>query len=209
MLSIPSRPEAHHQIVESLTEYSDRELVELHQQHPDRGKYFTAFFCRYSAIVYSVVQHAAESPTQVDYLFALAWREIFQQLHRVQLSSDLEATNWQNWAIDITGKTIERLDIPFPAQIRYSLAEAPPPLWCYLERGLELIPPLSRSIVVMSHCFKWNEQRIAAYLQGEGEAIAPTAISNHLAEGCNLLEASLPQDIRDIYLASHSNERGN
>jgi hypothetical protein len=201
MLSIPTQPEAEHQIIESLAKYSDRELIELHQQHPDCGKYFTAFFCRYSAIVYSVVQHAAESPTQVDYLFALAWREIFHQLHRVQLSPDVDATNWQNWAVDLTGKTIERIDVPFPAQIRYSLADAPPPLWCYLERGLDLIPPLSRSIVVMSHCFKWNEQRIAAYLQGEGETIAPTAISGHLVEGCNLLEATLPQDIRDIYLA--------
>ncbi len=201
MLSIPTHPEAHHQIVESLAEYSDRELVELHQSHPDCGKYFTAFFCRYSSIVYSVVQHAAESQIQADYLFALAWREIFQELHRVKLLPDLAATNWQNWAIDITGKTIERIDVPFPAQIRYSLNDAPPPLWCYLERGLDLIPPLSRSIVVMSHCFKWNEQRIAAYLQGEGETISPTAIPSYLAEGCHQLEASLPQDIRDIYLA--------
>jgi hypothetical protein len=209
MLSIPTHPESHHQIVESLAEYSDRELVELHQSHPDRGQYFTAFFCRYSSIVYSVVQHAAELPIQVDYLYALAWREIFNELYRVELLTDPEATNWQNWAVDITGKTVERIEVPFPAQIRYSLNDAPPPLWCYLERGLDRIPPLSRSIVVMSHCFKWNEQRIAAYLQGEGEAISPTAIPGHLAEGCDRLEASLPQDIRDIYLGIDSDDRGN
>jgi hypothetical protein len=209
MLSIPTHPESHHQIVESLAEYSDRELVELHQSQPESGKYFTAFFCRYSAIVYSVVQHAAELPIQVDYLFALAWREIFNELHRVTLLTDPESTNWQNWAVDITGKTVERIEVPFPAQIRYSLNDAPPPLWCYLERGLDRISPLSRSIVVMSHCFKWNEQRIAAYLQGEGEAISPMEITGHLAEGCDRLEASLPQDIRDIYLGSDRNDPRN
>ncbi len=201
MLTLPTLPESQHQIIATLTECSDRELVSLHQLHPDRGKYFTALFCRYGAIVYSVVQHAAESPIQVEYLFAIAWRQIFHELSQVQLLPDPEATNWQNWSIDITGKTIERVEVPFPAQIRYSLTEAPPPLWCYLERGLDRIPPVLRSIVVMTHCFKWNEQRISAYLQGEGETIAPTAIPAHLAEGCQQLEASLPQDIRDIYLA--------
>jgi hypothetical protein len=142
-------------------------------------------------------------------MFAIAWREIFHELHRVKLPAAPEITNWQNWAIDITGKTIEQSKVPFPAQIRYALNDAPPPLWCYLERGLDRISPLSRSIVVMSHCFKWNEHRIAAYLQGEGEAISPTEIPAHLTEGCHQLEASLPQDIRDIYLASPSNDLGN
>lgn len=204
MLSLPTLPEAHHTIVESLAKCSDRELVRLHQTHPDRGRYFTALFCRYSAIVYGVVQHAAESPIQQEYLFALAWRQIFQELHRVQLASP-EATNWQNWSIDITEKTLERLEIPLPEQIRYSLTAAPPPLWCYLERGLDLIPPLSRLIVLMTQSLKWNEQRISAYLQGEGETIPPTSIPAYLAEGYQQLEATLPRDIRDIYLASGSN----
>ncbi len=205
MLSIPTLPESHHQLVESLAEYSDRELVSLHQLHPERGKFFTALFCRYSAIVYSVVQHATEAPLQTDYLFAIAWRQIFQELYRVRVAVEPAATNWQNWLIDITGKTIERIEVPFVGQIRYSLADAPPPLWCYLERGLDRIPPLSRSIVVMTHCFKWNEQRISAYLQGEGELIAPTAIPTYLATGCQQLAATLPEDIREIYLAIDSN----
>jgi hypothetical protein len=205
MLLIPTLPESHHQIVESLAEYSDRELVSLHQLHPDQGKFFTALFCRYGSIVYSVVQHAAESPIQVEYLFAIAWRQIFHELHRVQLSSDAEATNWQNWLIDITGNTIDQIEVPFPAQIRYCLSDAPPPLWCYLERGLDRIPPLSRLIVVMTQNLKWNEQRIAAYLQGEGETILPTAIPTYLETGYQQLKATLPQDIRDIYLAIDSN----
>jgi hypothetical protein len=206
MLSLPTLPEYHHQIVESLSQYSDRELVNLHQLHPEQGKFFTAFFCRYEAIVYSIVQHAAESPIQINYLFASAWRQIFQELNRVQLSADPDATNWQNWSIDITGQTIDRLKIPAPEQIHYSITDAPPPFWCYLERGLDLIPPLSRLIVVMTQNLKWNENRISAYLKGEGETISPESIPTYLATGYQQLEAALPQDIRDIYLpiSSHN-----
>lgn len=203
MLSIPTLPEAHHEIVESLAHYSDRELVNLHQLHPDEGKYFTAFFCRYSPIVYSVVQHAATSPTQQEYLLAIAWRQIFQALGRVQLPPESADINWQNWTIDITGNTIDRTEVPFPEQIRYSLTAAPPPLWCYLERGLDRISPLSRLIVLMTQNFKWNEHRVSAYLQGEGETIPPESIPQYLATGYQQLEATLPQDIRDIYLTAN------
>lgn len=200
MLSIPILSEACHEIVESLADYSDRELIDLHQRHPDEGKYFTALFCRYGAIVASVVQHAAESPIQQQYLFAIAWREIFQELQRVQLPLETADINWQNWIVDITGNTIDRTVVPFPEQIRYAVTTAPPPLWCYLERGLDRISPLSRAIVVMSENFNWNEQRISAYLQGEGETISPAAVPAYLANGYQQLEATLPQDIRDIYL---------
>lgn len=201
MLSIPTLPEAHHEIVESLAHYSERELVNLHQLHPDEGKYFTAFFCRYSPLVYSVVQHAATSPNQQEYLFAIAWRQIFQALQQVQLPPESADINWQNWTIDITGNTLDRTEVPFPEQIRYSLTAAPPPLWCYLERGLDRISPLSRLIVLMTQNFKWNEHRVSAYLQGEGVTIPPELISQYLATGYQQLAATLPQDIRDIYLA--------
>jgi hypothetical protein len=200
MLSIPIFPEANHEIVRSLAIYSDRELVSLHQLHPEQGKFFTALFCRYGDIVYSVVQHAVDSQQQVDYLFAIAWREIFQELQRVKLSIDPDATNWQNWLMDITGNTIETVEIPPAAQIRYMLSAASPPLWCYLERGLDRLSPLLRLIVVMTQSLKWNEQRICAYLQGEGQTIPASSIPNYLAEGYQQLEAALPLDIRDIYL---------
>jgi hypothetical protein len=202
MLSIPTFPESNHEILRSLAIYSDRELVSLHQLHPEQGKFFTALFCRYNSIVYSVVQHAVESQLQADYLFAIAWRQIFQELQHVRLSADPEATNWQNWLIDITGDTIHRIELPPSAQIRYSLTAAPPPLWCYLNRGLDRLPPLLRLISIMTQNLKWNEQRICAYLQGEGQKISATSIPNYLAEGYQRLEADLPQDIRDIYLAS-------
>jgi hypothetical protein len=204
MLTIPTFPEANHQILRSLTVYSDRELVSLHTLHPEQGKFFTAFFCRYSSIVYSVVRHAVESERQANYLFALAWQDIFHQLRSVKLSADPDAINWQNWAIDITAGTIDRVEVPAADRVNYELATAPPPLRCYLERGLDLLAPLVRTIVVMHQCFKWNEQRICAYLEGEGEKIAVDRIPLYLAEGYRQLEANLPQDIQEIYLQPRS-----
>ncbi len=204
MLSIPTFPEANREILRALNDYSDRDLVSLHQLHPEQGKFFTALFCRYGAIVHSVVQHAVESQAQADYLFAIAWRQIFEELDRVKLSADSHATNWQNWLIDITGSTIERIEIPPPERIRYDLASAPPPLRCYLERGLDRMPALSRLIVVMNQSLKWNEQRICAYLQGEGQQIPAASIPHYLAEGYHQLAAAVPEDIRDIYLHDES-----
>ncbi len=204
MLTIPTFPEANHQILRSLTVYSDRELVSLHKIHPEQGKFFTAFFCRYSSIVYSVVRHAVASERQADYLFALAWQDIFHYLRSVKLAVDPDSTNWQNWAIDITARTIDRAEIPAPDRINYDLATAPPPLRCYLERGLDFLAPLVRTIVVMHQCFKWNEQRICAYLQGEGAKIDVDRIPDYLAEGYRQLEANLPQDIQEIYLRSRA-----
>jgi hypothetical protein len=201
MLPIPTFPEANHEILLSLATYTDRELVRLHQLHPEQGKFFTAFFCRYSSIVYSVVQHAVESEQQANYLFANAGRQIFTELGRVALSANPEATNWQNWSIDITGKTIEQIRVPMPAQIRYDVATAPPPLHCYLERGLDRLLPLVRLIVVMHQNLNWNEQRICAYLQGEGQSISVERIPDYLSEGYRQLEADLPEDMRHIYLA--------
>ncbi len=202
MLSIPTFPESNHEILLSLAIYSDRELVSLHQQHPEQGKFFTALFCRYSSIVYSVVQHAVTSQLQADYLFAISWRQIFTELQRVKLSADPAATNWQNWLIDITGSTIALTEVPSLGQIRYAITTASPPLWCYLEQELDRLPPLSRLILVMNQSLKWNEQRICAYLQGEGQKISAASIPNYLAESYQLLEAALPQDIQHIYLES-------
>ncbi|MCY7367298.1 MAG: sigma-70 family RNA polymerase sigma factor [Chamaesiphon sp.] len=202
MLSIPTFPESRHEIVQSLADYSDRELVRLHQLHPEQGKFFAALFYRYSQIVHSVVQQAVEFQVQADYLFAMSWRQIFTELQQVQLSPDPDATNWQNWLIDITGSNINRVDVPPPAQIRYVLQTAPPPLWCYLDRGLDQLSPTSRLIVIMTQNFKWDQQRISAYLQGEGERVPAAEISTYLAEGYQQLETDLPQDIRDIYLVA-------
>jgi hypothetical protein len=209
MLSIPVFPESDHEILQSLADYSDRELVYQYQLHPEQGKFFAALFYRYQAIVYDVVQQAVESQIQADYLLAICWRQIFRELQQVKLAVDPAATNWQNWLVDIAGNTMLQrrgyvedriIDLPPPDQIRYSLAAAPPPLWCYLERGLDRLPPLSRLITIMNQNFKWNEQRISAYLQGEGQKIPVHRIPDYLAAAYQQLEANLPQDIHEIYL---------
>ncbi|WP_310410507.1 sigma-70 family RNA polymerase sigma factor, partial [Chamaesiphon sp. OTE_8_metabat_110] len=137
---------------------------------------------------------------QADYLFAIAWRQIFEELARVKLSADSYATNWQNWLIDITGNTIERIEIPPADRIRYDLEAASPPLRCYLERALDRMPPLSRLIVVMNQSLKRDEHKICAYLQGEGQQIPAASIPHYLAEGYQQLTAAVPEDICDIYL---------
>jgi hypothetical protein len=55
-------------------------------------------------------------------------------------------------------------------------------------------------MVVMAKSLNWNEQRISAYLQGEGEKIPPSDIAIYLDEGYRALETALPDDIRRIYL---------
>jgi hypothetical protein len=52
----------------------------------------------------------------------------------------------------------------------------------------------------MTQSLHWNEQRISAYLQGEGEKIPAANIPDYLATAYQQLETDLPQDIRDIYL---------
>jgi hypothetical protein len=55
-------------------------------------------------------------------------------------------------------------------------------------------------MVVMAQTFHWSETRIAAYLQAEGEEISPAQVRILLQQGYQLLQAALPEDIRQIYL---------
>jgi hypothetical protein len=48
--------------------------------------------------------------------------------------------------------------------------------------------------------FHWNETKIAAYLQAEGEEISLSEVTSCLEESYRMLEAKLPADIRAIYL---------
>jgi hypothetical protein len=199
MVFSPNFPEAKHKLIASLEDLSDRELIVRCQHQRDRGQFFTGLFCRYGAIVYATIQHAVESPAQAEYLLAIVWREIFQAIERVNIPPESETVDWQAWILDITGNVLNRIEISTLRQTRYSLTVAPPPLWCYLEWALDRIPPLLRSIVVMASNLKWNEQRISAYLQGEGAKIPPEEIPSYLAEGYRRLETALPEDIRAIY----------
>ncbi|MBD2562529.1 MULTISPECIES: sigma-70 family RNA polymerase sigma factor [Nostoc] len=201
-MQIPHFPEANHPLVKSLFHHSDHELLTLFQQNPDAGKYFTVIFCRYSPIVYTLIRHSARSPVQADYLFALTWRHIYYELGGLNLTdseSGEEALTMQNWLINMTAFCINEIKLPPTEAIHYSLQATSPPLWCYVEQALDQLPPVLRLIVLMAQTFHWSETRIAAYLQAEGEAIAPNEVANFLQEGYRMLEDKLPTDIRTIY----------
>ncbi|MBE9105738.1 sigma-70 family RNA polymerase sigma factor [Nostoc cf. edaphicum LEGE 07299] len=201
-MQIPHFPEANHPLVKSLFHHSDHELLTLFQRYPDAGKYFTVIFCRYSPIVYTLIRHSARSPVQADYLFALTWRHIYYELGGLKLSdseSGEEALTMQNWLINITAFCINEIKLPPTEAIHYSLQATSPPLWCYVQQALDQLPPVLRLIVLMAQTFHWSETRIAAYLQAEGEAIAPYEVANFLQEAYRMLEDKLPTDIRSIY----------
>lgn len=202
-MQIPHFPEANHPLVKSLFHHSDQELLDLFQHHPDAGKYFTVIFCRYSPIVYTLIQHSARSPVQAEYLFALTWRHIYYELGGLDLknpSPGQTGLTLQNWLINITAVCINEIQLPPTEAIHYSLQATSPPLWCYVEQALEQLPPILRLMVLMAQTFHWSETRIAAYLQAEGEKITPPEVANFLQEGYRMLEDKLPKDIRAIYL---------
>jgi hypothetical protein len=201
-VQIPHFSESNHPIVKALFHHSDQELLTLFQRYPEQGKYFTAIFCRYTPIVFTLIRHSARSPVQADFLFALTWRHIFYEMGGLDLrdNSTPGSSSFQNWVINMTAICINQADLPPVESIHYNLQAAPPPLWCYLEQALEQVPPEIRLMVVMSQTFSWSETRIAAYLQAEGEVISPAQVRTQLQQGYQLLEEALPEDIRQIYL---------
>ena len=208
-MQIPSFPESNHPIVKALFHYSDQELLTLYQRHPEEGKYFTAIFCRYSQIVYTLIRHSGKSPVQADYLFALIWRHIFYELKSLdwrksatanEEAADKEHLTLQNWLINVTALCINQAELPPVESIRYSIDAAPPPFWTYLQQALDMLDPLQRAIVLMAQTFHWSESRISAYLQAEGDEISPVQVGKELPSAYAALEAALPEDIRTIYL---------
>jgi hypothetical protein len=208
-VQIPQFPECNHSLIQSLQHYSDQELLTLFQRHPDSGQYFTALFCRYSPIVYSLIRHTARSPVQADYLFAITWRHIYHELGGLELRSPhAEPLNLQSWLIQITAVCINQAELPAVEDIHYSLKNASPPFWCYLERALDQLQPIQRLMVLMAQTFHWGETRIAAYLQAEGEVITPAEVRAQLQDSYAQLETVLPEDIRVIYLNAQPSQWG-
>lgn len=210
-MQIPHFSESNHPIVKSLFHHSDRELLTLFQRHPEQGKYFTALFCRYSPIVYTLIRHSARSPVQAEYLFALTWRHIFYELGGLDLRHEAASSSnsFQNWLINQTAFCINQADLPPVEEIHYDLKTAPPPLWCYLEQALEQLQPAMRLMVIMAQTFNWSETRIAAYLQAEGEPLSPAQVKLELEKGYQVLERALPEDIRLIYLGEDATQLQN
>lgn len=199
-MSIPTFPEANHPLIQSAARSSDQDLLSLFQSYPDVGQYFVAIFCRYSALIYRVVQHAAKSPVQTDYLFALVWRHVFNELSGLDLAAiTASGGSFQSWLLSSTASCINLIQLPPVEEIHYDLKAASPPFWCYLDRALDELPPTLRLIIVMARTFGWSETRISAYLQAEGEVMPPAEVKRQLEKGYQLLEARLPEDIRSIY----------
>jgi hypothetical protein len=73
-----------------------------------------------------------------------------------------------------------------------------------VERALEQLPPISRFIILMAQTFSWSETRISAYLQAEGEPLSAMQVREQVQAGYRLLEATLPEDINEIYLDRRS-----
>lgn len=207
-MQIPNFPECDHDLVRELAPLSDRDLLIQFQAEPTAGRYFTAIFCRYSPIVYSLIRHSARSPVQADYLFALTWRHILHELGGLALPPEEEASpsqrslSIQSWLINVTALCINQAVLPEVEDIHYVLEEASPPLWCYVDQALDSLDPLERLILVMARTFRWSETRIAAYLQAEGERLTPTEVGKRLRVASQHLEQALPEDIYQIYVQS-------
>lgn len=201
-MQIPRFPEANHPLVQPLFQHSDLELLTLLQQHPEQGKYFTAIFCRYSPLIYTIVRHSARSRVQSDYLFAVIWRHLYYEMQGLNPQS-LETVgdnSLQTWLIKVAGVALNEVEIPPVEAINYDLESAPPPLWCHLEIALNKLPPIVRLMVLMAQTFHWSEARIAGYLQQVDEPLSVEEVQSGLTQGYQLLETALPDDIRMIYL---------
>ncbi len=217
-MQIPTFPECDHELLKPLIHHSDYSLVDSLQRSPADGKYFTALFCRYSSVVYSLIRHSAKSPVQADYLFALTWRHILNELGEIDLSpyqptstdpSDLaeETTgdttaefSLQGWLINLTAAHINQVKLPDVESIHYVLTDAPPPLWCYTERALDRLMPRHRLMILMAQTFGWSDTRISAYLQAEGEHLSAQEVRSELQTAYKALERAIPADVRTIYL---------
>ena len=207
-MQLPQFPENNHPLIQALAHYSDRELLTFFQRHPESGRYFTAIFCRYNPIVYTLISHSARSPVQADYLFACTWQHIYYELrgldlHVAESKGTDAALTLQNALINFTAFCINNMKLPPVESIYYTLGNCSPPFWCYVEQAMERLQPMLRLILVLSGTFHWSETRIAAYLQAEGETLSPSQVQAQHQQGMAALKAALPADIRTIYLDEH------
>jgi hypothetical protein len=195
---IPTFAEARHESILALQEASDTELMQSHRQEPEQAKFFIALFCRYAAIVYSIIQHVSSDSVQVDYAFALAWQRIFDQIQLLE-DHQIKSNNWQQWIVTVAGKLIGQETLPAATDISYRLREVSPPLRCYTLRSLELVQPLLRLVFIMGEQWQWSPKQIVVALRAEGEDLAEMDVPLYLAEAQKAFEKTLPLDLLEIY----------
>ncbi|MBV5257658.1 sigma-70 family RNA polymerase sigma factor [Synechococcus moorigangaii CMS01] len=198
MLQIPSFSETNHPLIQALHHYSDSDLLAFCQRYPEQGKYFVGIFCRYAPVVYTLIGNEGRSPVQTDYLFALIWRQIFHEMRPLNLEAQ-GFPSFQQWLLQLTAAYRDSLEMPPVESITYDIQRTAPPLWCYLEQALDLMPPLPRLVVVLADNFHWSPTRISAHLQGLGEDLTIEDVEYWLNQGRQLILEELPADICQIY----------
>jgi hypothetical protein len=203
-VQLPPLVEINHPVVQALFLKSDRDLVTLFQRYPDSGQYFAAIFCRYGQVLYTLIGTSTPSPMQADYLFAHTWDYIYNEMRSLDLRGGSLNLSLQSWLINIAAMMINRVELPPVEAIQYSLVDTPPVFWCYFNQALKQLPGNLRLVMLLSQTFHWSNTRIAAYLQAEGEPVSASDIHDLLVKAYLALEALLPEDIRDIYLAQPS-----
>jgi hypothetical protein len=200
-VQIPTFAESQHKSILALGQYTDAELIQNHIQEPEKAQYFVAFFCRYSSIVYSIIQHVAGDQIQIDYVFALAWQRVFDRLQELD-DRQISKIVWQQWVVNVAGEMVGMQKLPASNEISYRLAEVSPALRCYTNRSLELIQPLLRLVFIMGNQ-QWSVKQISAALQAEGEDLAEMDVPLYLAEAQKSFEKTLPLDLAEIYGIDH------
>jgi hypothetical protein len=205
-MSVPEFLEAQHPLVQALNDDSDRHLVRQFQENPEEGKYFTAIFCRYSALTYVLIRNMARAALQADYLFARVWRNIFFELTYLDVGELDEAIadefSLQTWIFNKAALCVNQEEAPSIESVQYALSVAPPPLWCYLQTALDRLPALHRLILVLSRTFHWSESRILGFLEAEGQSISSETLAQTLSEACQRFIESIPEDIQAIYFGN-------
>ncbi|NJK41938.1 MAG: sigma-70 family RNA polymerase sigma factor [Acaryochloridaceae cyanobacterium SU_2_1] len=200
-MQLPDFPETRHPLIQPLLDCSDQALVRDFQSQPDQGKYFTAIFCRFGALSYTLIRNMARSPLQVDYLFARVWRNIFHELGHLVMEPTQSNFDLQAWVLSKVATCISQDELPPIETIQYSLNIAPPPLWCYLQRALDHVSPLSRLLLVLSQTFHWQEQRIMGVMAVEGQELTAAEIAQQVQSAYHDLQDALPVDIQEIYFS--------
>jgi hypothetical protein len=141
----------------------------------------------------------------VDYLFARVWRNLFYRLRGLnweELQSEGQGeASLQSWIFQNVALSIHQDQIPPIESIQYSLDDVPLPLWCYLQTALDHVESLPRLILVLTERFHWSPAKVVSFLKAEGHSLATADLATYSGLGQAQLEAALPADIREIYLA--------
>ncbi|AUC60075.1 hypothetical protein AA637_02400 [Cyanobacterium sp. HL-69] len=194
-------PEANHPLIYPLLQIDDVTLLDLLQNHLDKGKYLVSLFCRYHNKIDDVISGFYE-PEHLSSISFQLWREISYFFFSLDLNQDDKRDNiyYENiiieYAIDCLPKEdLEELNVNKTSlELRYF------PLHFYLEQSINLLSPKERLIIITKDKFGWQEEQIINYLKAEGKSILSEDIGDLYSSAHKQLLKLIPLDIRLIYL---------